>query len=290
MRSFSIAVAALATAACSGSAVFAADGALSLRKPVMPASYQESSRTTVTTTMSEMTESAYMGVSSFFNVRESNANVTEGEWELEVSFAWATGDGVEGDDDFFLTPSLKYGISDRAYFEIEVLTLRIGDGGGHANGEIGTTFFYQCMDETDDAPGFGSWISVRWPTADDSSKIDVSLNGAFTKTLADNFRGHINGFIASNNGSRGRAVGDREHFGWGLGAGVDYAFSEDTLGVLNYTNSRAEFGGSNNQYIEAGLVHHLTEDSEIKLAVDYNIDNSSGAEWVTKIQYAFEWK
>jgi hypothetical protein len=290
MRSFSIAVAALATVAISGSSAFAADGALSLRKPVLPASYQESSKTTVTTTMSEMTESSYMGVSSFFNVREANANVVEGEWEVEAAMEWQTGDGVEGDDDFYLIPSIKYGLSDRAYIELEVLPLRLFDGGGHANGEIETTFFYQCMVETDSAPAFGSWISVRWPTGHGSSKVDVSLHGAFTKTLADNWRGHLNGFLASNNGGRGDVPENREHFGWGLGAGVDYAFSEETLGVLNYENRRAEYGGSNDQYIEAGLVHHLTDASEIKLALDYNIDNSSGAEWVTKIQYAFEWK
>lgn len=285
MRSFSIAVAAFATAACSGSMALASDGALSLRKQVMPASYQESSKTTVTTTMSEMTETQYMGVSSFFNVREANVNTVEGEWEFGVGFTWETGDGVEGDDDFTMDASLKYGMSDRSYIEVALQPVRIFDGGGHANGESEVSFYYQCMDETDSAPGFGSWVEVRLPTGHGSSKFDVSLNGAFTKTWG-NFRGHLNGSLASNNGGRGNFNENREHFGWSLGAGVDYAFNEDTLGVLNYTNGRAEFGGSNDQYIEAGLVHHVGQNQSIKLAVDYNVEDSAGAEWVTKFQYS----
>lgn len=293
MRNLSCAVTAIAVVACSGLALAADNGALSLRKPVLPASYQESSRTVVKTQMSEVTESEYMEVSSFFNVRESNANVIEGEWEFEAATEWQTGEGVEGDDDFYFTPSIKYGFTDTTYLEFEFLPIRLGDGGDHGAGETEITWFNQVWEESDSGPGGAYWLSARLPTGDGSSKVDASLHGALTKTFADNWRGHLNGDVETANGGIGSVneEHDRRHFQWGLGVGVDYAFSEETLGLINYTNeSSDEYGHRNLQVVEVGLAHQIADGQHIKAAVDYGIDNQESAEWGAKLQWSIDWK
>lgn len=289
MRNVSCAVALCATIACSPWAMGADSGTLSLRKQVLPASYQESSKTVVKTQMSEISESAYLGLSGFFNVREANVNTTEGEWELEFTGFYATGDNVEGDDDWAGGASLKYGITENMYLELELNPIVIGDGGDHGAGETTFTWFTQCWTETDSAPAFGAWLAARIPTGDGSSGVDGTLGMALTKTLADNWRGHLNGYLKTANGGRGsyNEEEDRRNFQWGMGAGVDYAFSEELLGTLNYTNAASDlYGGSNNQTVEAGLVYSLSDHSALKGAVDYGIENDEQGEWVGKIQYS----
>ncbi len=75
----------------------------------------------------------YREISDFFNIREANANVVRGEWEVELTTEWTTGGG-EGDDDFALSPNIKYGITDDMWAEIEVLPLNLGDGGDQGEG------------------------------------------------------------------------------------------------------------------------------------------------------------
>ena len=54
--------------------------------PSKPATTKE--KTTVTTTEKTVNGDDYREVSDFYNIREANPSVTQGEWEFEVPFKW----------------------------------------------------------------------------------------------------------------------------------------------------------------------------------------------------------
>ncbi|MFQ5494770.1 MAG: hypothetical protein ACE5EX_05255, partial [Phycisphaerae bacterium] len=81
----------------------------------------------------------YREISDFFNVREAYANVSQGEWELELEGGWLTG---IGDDDFLAKVALYYGLADTTYFEVELVPARLGDGGNHGAGDLALLLFH----------------------------------------------------------------------------------------------------------------------------------------------------
>ncbi|MGE0479505.1 MAG: hypothetical protein AB7Q17_03430 [Phycisphaerae bacterium] len=234
--------------------------------------------------------SMYRGTSDFYNVREAFANQRQGEWEFEFGGAWRTDDS-ESDDDFALFGNIKYGITDRFYVELSALPINLGDGGDGGAGDIGLLFFYQCMDETDWLPAFGSWISGRFPSGDGSSGVDGTLGGAFTKTLMPRLRGHLQGTITTANGDRGPDEYDRRDFQWGAGVGIDYEIDEKTYAILNYTNTVSdEVGNGNLNVLEVGVTHNIVPGQRLRAAVDIGLDdNGETPNFVAKFLWAIDW-
>jgi len=234
-------------------------------------------------------EGDYREVSSFFNVREANANVGRGECEFELTGEWVTGHG-DGDDDFTLSPSVKYGITDDMYTELEFLPINIGDGGDQGPGDIGLTLFNQFVHEDGAMPALAAWAEMRIPSGDGSSGVDGSLHTAVTKTLATKLRGHIAGFVETANGSRDGGEDTRRPFQWGLGAGVDYECDPDTIGVLNYFHRSSENEGNPNYHLlEVGIVRKVYQDNYVKLAFDVGLDgHKETPDFGAKIQWAID--
>lgn len=235
----------------------------------------------------------YRGLSGFFNVREANANVRRGEWELEFPFKWSTRSGES--DEFEAAQSLKYGITDRWYLELEVEQPRLGGGGDSGAGDLKLQSFHQLLEESGGFPAVAGFAEVRLPTGDGSSGVDGKLSGIFTKTITDRFRFHFQGFVLTANGSSGAGGADREPFQWGLGPGFDYLLSNDAVVVLNYLHRNNPTEGLRDQDIlELGTVFDLgrigNAKHELKLAVDVGLngDNSS-PEFGAKIQWGIEW-
>jgi hypothetical protein len=280
--------------------------------PLQLAAYQQkpattSEKTTIKTTEKTVVESGYRGLSNFFNVRESNVNVNKGEWELEVNSGWDTGSG--GDDDVFAGLSLKYGVCENTYVELELIPVNLGDGGGHGAGETELTIFHQWTSESSSAVGFGTWASMRIPSGDGSEGVDGELAGAITKSLGGNWRGHINGWVMTTNGEMGDPDGDdsdvwdsdfwtgggdpgRRDFQWGLGVGVDYQCSADTIGTLNWINRSNDQNGENNDNImEIGFSHKLADNQGLKFAVDVDVDGADDSipNVGAKLQWSIEW-
>ncbi|MFH1109266.1 MAG: hypothetical protein V1790_08740 [Planctomycetota bacterium] len=257
-----------------------------------PAKPATTEKTTVTTTEKSVNGGDYREVSAFFNVREANANVIQGEWEFEVPFAWETSSNGK-DDDVSLGASLKYGFTDDLFLELEVMPVMLGDGGDQGNGELALVLFTQWVHESGDMPAFATWAEMRMPSGHDSSGVDGELHFNVTKTLADKFRGHLEGYIMTANGARGgesnnndwrfawggwggwrdSREGDRRHFQWGIGPGIDYQCTEKTIGIINYINrSSEEYGAHNQNILEIGLAHELAEKQHLKAAVDIGLD------------------
>ncbi len=257
---------------------------------------QEKSTTTKETTTVRTTEkpappSGYLEVSSFFNVREANANVKQGEWELELESGWETGTG--GDDDVFFGTSLKYGFSDATYLELELIPINLGDGGGQGAGELELTLFHQWTSEADAPVAFATWASMRIPSGDGSEGVDGTLSGAITKSLGGCWRAHLNGYVMTANGAMGDGDDEnRRDFQWGIGPGLDYQFSDDTIGTFNYINRSADQNGeSNDGILEVGLVHKIAENQHLKFAVDVDVHggNDDIANVGAKLQWSIEW-
>ena len=264
--------------------------------PLRLAAYQQkpattSEKTTIKTTEKTVTESGYKGISGFFNVREANVNVAKGVWEMEVTSRWETGSG--GDDDVSGALSLKHGCCDGSYIELELLPINFGDGGDQGAGELGLTLFHQWTTESNAAVAFATWASARIPTGDGSSGVDGTLNGAVTKSLGGNWRGHLNGYVKTANGIRGNGDEDnRRDFQCGVGAGIDYECSADTVATLNYLNSSADQNGdARTGILEVGFTHKLADKQGLKLAVDVDVhgDNDDSANVGAKLQWSISW-
>ena len=276
-------------------------------KPAVPSAQPTKETTTVRTEEKTVNGGDYREVSAFFNVREANANVTQGEWEFEAPFAWETSSNGK-DDDFSLGASLKYGFTDDVFVELEVLPVMLGDGGDQGNGELALVLFTQWVHESGDMPAFATWAEMRIPSGHDSSGVDGELHFNLTKTLADKLRGHLEGYIMTANGARGGESnnndwrfpwgfgrdgdeGDRRHFQWGIGPGIDYQCTEKTIGIINYINrSSEEEGGHNQNILEIGLVRELAEKQHLKAAIDIGLDgNDETPNFGAKLQWSIDW-
>ncbi|MCA9242741.1 MAG: hypothetical protein KDA32_02210 [Phycisphaerales bacterium] len=232
----------------------------------------------------------YREISDFFNIREAYANVDEGEWEFEAWFEWDTGAG--GDDNFGPILSLKYGFTDTFLIELEVEQLNFGDGSDQGNGELEVILFKEWWDEQDALPAFATWGEVRLPTGEGSSGIDADLHFTFTKQLAPGWRGHLDGYIETANGARGGEDADeRRDFQWGVGPGIDYSFTEDTIGTMNYIlRSGEEEGTRDENILEFGAAHRIAENQYVKFAFDINLDHASEApNFGAKLLWSIEW-
>ena len=234
--------------------------------------------------------SGYLEISDFFNIREANANVSKGEWEVEFEAEWTTGAG-EGDDDFAIWPNVKYGITDTLFIELEVLPLNLGDGGDQGNGDLALIVFNQFLKEGAYIPAFAAWAEMRIPTGQGSSGVDGELHFNVTKTLFPKFRAHLEGFIETANGGRGDEDENRRPFQWGAGPGFDYQFDEKTIGVLNYLNrSSEERGGHNQNILEIGVAREIVKGQHIKVAVDVGLDGQEETpDFGAKLLWSIEW-
>ncbi|MBL8877602.1 MAG: hypothetical protein JNG88_00655 [Phycisphaerales bacterium] len=216
----------------------------------------------------------HLGASSFFNIREANPDVAKNEWEFETTFAWKTNsDG--SDDDVGPAVALYYGLDDDAFIELEVMYLNLGDGGDQGNGDLELTYFRRHICEGDVMPAFATRWSLRIPSGEGSSGVDGEAHFILTKTLAPNFRAHLDGFIESANGGRGDEDIDRRYFQWGVGPGFDYSLSESTLLLMNYLHRCSEFEGNHNlNILQFGVVQALGENMALKAAFDVGLDGA----------------
>jgi hypothetical protein len=268
----------------------ASDEPTSLRLAYADPKKQEAVAEKTTMRTTEHHDSGYRGVSAFFNVREANANVDQGEWEFEVPAFWTT-DTEGGDDDFRMGTTIKYGISQGTYVELALVPINIGDGGDMGAGDLELELFHTCIQETDSRPAFGAWLEGRFPSGDGSTGVDGTLGMSVTKSFNDKLRGHMAGFLETANGAPGGEDEEgRRDFQWGAGIGVDYRCSDKTLGLINYFNRANDRNGSPNQNIlEIGVDHELCPGQHLKAAIDIGLDgNESTPDFGAKLQWGIE--
>lgn len=234
-------------------------------------------------------EYRYREISEFFNVREAYADVHKGEWEFETEFEWETKSGKS--DDFGPGVSLKYGVTDTFFAELELLPLILGEGDHQGNGDVNLILFNEFWKETDCLPAFGAWLKGRFPTGQGSSGVDGELHFNFTKQVATNCRAHLEGFVMTANGGRGDEDINRRDFQWGAGPGFDYSFSDDTILAVNYLNRVGEqFGDHNQNIVEFGLAQRIAPNQHLKFAVDVGVDGQeSTPNFVGKVLWSIDW-
>jgi hypothetical protein len=194
-------------------------------------------------------------------------------------------------DEVTLTPNLQYGITDDLFAEIAILPLKLGEGPDQGNGDLGLTVFNRFIRECGYVPSVAAWAEMRIPTGDGSSGVDGTLHFNVTKTLCPKFRAHLEGFLETANGRTGRDDTNRRPFQWGVGPGFDYLFTPSTLGVLNYLHrSSEEVGHPNQNILELGLAHNLTEHQTVKFALDIGLDGREETDNLgTKVEWSYSW-
>lgn len=238
----------------------------------------------------------YRGVSSFFNIREANSNVEQGEWEFEFTTGWGTGsDG--SDDDVFMTQSLKYGVTNEFHIELEVAQPTLGDSDNTGAGEMELTLFYQFVKETDAIPAIAGVASMRIPTGDGSSGVDARFSGIITKSVATRCRAHLQGYVETVNGSTGASDAWLRSFRWGVGPGFDYQIDDNNLVALNYLHQvDEEVGVHNENVLQIATAHKLGQlmgnaSHGLKFAFDVGLDGSIGTpNFAAKMQWGIEIK
>lgn len=138
-------------------------------------------------------------------------------------------------------------------------------------------------------PAMAVWAEGRFSTGDGSSGVDGELHLNLTKTFAERWRAHLEGFVETANGARGgEDEENRRNFQWGLGPGIDYQIDDDTIAVLNYLNRTSEEDGNPNQNIvQIGLNRRIAPGQHMKAAVDFGVDgHESTPDISAKIQWS----
>jgi len=297
-------VCAAVTLVAAMSEVYAADAAYPFHWPALtlnyaqppgtqPAAPSPAEKAVAPETPSVQAERGYRGVSSFFNIREAYSNVKRGEWELEITSAYATKSGARHDH-FELTQSIKYGITDDFHVELEV-SEPLGYS-GYGVGELKFKLFNTFWHEAEILPAFGGSAELRIPTGYGSSRVDGKFTGILTKTIFPRFRAHLLGYVETANGAQGHAEEEnRRAFQWGVGPGFDYELGDNTLVLLNYLHKSSDrYGEHNNNIMEAGLVHYFSKTGAfrhgIKAAVDWTLDGLEDTpNFAAKFQWLIEW-
>ncbi|HRT42324.1 MAG TPA: hypothetical protein P5223_09710 [Phycisphaerae bacterium] len=239
--------------------------------------------------------SEHWGVDNLFNIREANPDVECGQWQFELNGLWFSQE--RRDDRVMLWQTLKYGITDDLYAELEVREPYICESSRDSGaGDSVFRVFWRVLRETDCCPALAFDAAVRAPSGCGSSGVDGTARGMVTKTLGDCFRVHFNGFVQTANGHIGRERFDRRHFQWGAGPGVDYRLSENTVVLANYLHRvNEEYGESNQQIVEVGLIHNIPTDGNcqhaIKVGGDVTVDGRDSTPHLgAKLQYQVTWK
>lgn len=236
----------------------------------------------------------YREVSDFFNVREANSQVIQGEWEIEFESFWFTRSHER--DEITLVQTLKYGFTNDFFLELEVLEPNLGDGGGNGAGSLELIAFDTLVREQDAIPAVAAFIDLRLPTGDGSSGVDAALHGVLTKSLTEKLRVNLQAFVETANGNPSNEDIDRRNFQWGFGPGVDYLFDDKTLGLVNYTNrSSNEYGHHNTNIMELGVVRQIywkgTVHQHVKFAIDVGLDGQEETPNLgAKFQWSLDWK
>lgn len=232
----------------------------------------------------------YRQASEFFNIREANPNVGQGQWELNAITDWTTrSDGR--DDDYRIAGNIKYGVTDDLFVSMEFLPMNLGDGDRIGNGDMGLVVFNRFVRETDTIPAIAAWARMRIPSGPGSAGVDAEFHGTFTKKVADKCRLHLDGFVMTANGGRDERDDNRRHFQWGIGVGSDYQLDEDTLLLANYLHrSSDQYGNHNQNILEMGVDRKITEGQNLKIAADIGLDGAEETpNFGLKLQYGFVW-
>ncbi|MFO0973893.1 MAG: hypothetical protein U1A27_10710 [Phycisphaerae bacterium] len=240
--------------------------------------------------------SGYREVSDFFNIREANPQVDKGEFEFELEGRWFTR-SLHERDELGLAQTLKYGFTDDFFVELEVVEPRLGDGGNQGTGDINLVFFNRFLREDGTWPAIGGQVELRLPSGDGSSGVDATFSAIVTKSITDRLRANVEGQVETANGAPGAEEEDeRRHFQWAIGAGIDYLFDDQTLGLLNYINRASEEEGQhNNNILELGVVREIYHvgnvHQHLKFAVDVGLDGQPETPNLgAKFQYSIDWK
>lgn len=194
-----------------------------------------------------------------------------GEWELRLDISWEhlDDDGDDGhrffgfrsrdDDDVYPAElELKYTGKGGHFRENMKLTLtsgaEFGNGSVEGNGDLELGWQQRWVTEHDKTPTFATLLSVRTPTGDDSSGVDVTLFAILDKDLGPGTL-FLSAWITDANGGD-----DVRSTQWGGQLGYRWRIGERFALIGNYVHKSSEDKGNDEiDLLELGVEYHPTD-------------------------------
>jgi hypothetical protein len=217
--------------------------------------------------------------------------------ELEVKNIVHYGTASNGEDDATEYEfELEYGIAPN--HELILATpLELGDGAAEGNGDLELGWHWRLWEEKDWVPAFALRNILLIPSGYESSGVDWTFKGLFTKSIIPNkWRVHFNPYLKVAGGENGEEAPsgeaefpcfwrteepDRRDFQWGFIVGTDYRLTDNVSLILDYIHESSDVRGWRNQRsMEAGVEWKLTENQGIGLATNWGMDGDHlGENW-----------
>ncbi len=225
-----------------------------------------------------------------------------GQTDLRFDFGWETGNHGGNGDQFFMTPSLYWGLSEGWELSLGV-PIWLGDGGDrgiYTDGNYDTNLglLVRLMEQEGNGAAVALAASFRIPTGDNSEKIDAELRLIATHDYGDSgVRAHFNVFAKSANGGNNETArnanrfsysnafnmngfnndGDRD-FQFGAVLGMDGPLCKDgaVRWVFDYMHRSSTAYGQNNWNVaSAGWEWTMSDADRLGMSVQANLDRSN---------------
>ncbi len=231
-----------------------------------------------------------------------------GQTDLRFSFGWETGSFQGSGDQFILTPSLFWGLSDGVELSLTVPSW-VGDGGdrgGYKDGNYDTNLglLFRLHEQEGDGPAVALAMNFRIPTGNNSERFDAELRLIATHDYGDSgIRTHCNLFVKNTNGdnnharrnnqtvfssragrnimrgfgSNNRRGGSRDlQYGVVLGADGPLCGDGSVRWVMDYMHRSSVTDGQNNWNVaEAGWEWTMNEADRLGMSFQVNLDRST---------------
>jgi hypothetical protein len=259
-------------------------------KDAPPAEKKETVKTEQTT---ETVTSSEENWDIFGPIRLRSADPEElGEVELKFTTEWGTSSSGEHDS-VTIEPEIEYGIAPNHEL-IWAIPMELGFGGvdGNADQEVGWHWRLWKEDVNGLLPAFAIRNILRIPSGYQSSGVDWTFKGLFTKSLIPNkLRVHLNPYFALVNGNNldeagdgwlnetlGLGEGEESHryFRWGIIPGVDYKLTDSLSLALAYIYENSPMEGQRDQSsVEIGTDWKIDEHNEIGIVNRLSLDGDA---------------
>lgn len=248
------------------------------------AQQQETQQTQAETIVAKQTETAIEGMGDIWEpvkLRSADPEKT-GELEIKNIYHHGTTSGERDANTYEL--ELEYGIAPNHEIILAVPDVSLNALKTEDNGNLELGWHWRLWKEAEVLPAFALRNILIIPSGYDSSGVEWTFRGLFTKTIIPcKWRVHLNPYFTLDNGNEE----DLRHFQWGFFAGTDYQLTDKLHLVFDYIHRSSESTGERNQHeLEAALGWKINEHNEIAFATNCTLDGDSvGENWGFTVSY-----
>ncbi len=214
-----------------------------------------------------------------------------GQLDLRLAFEYVTTDRLA--DRYVLSPKIVWGAAEGLELSATV-PVDVGESGNRADGSNGNGDtllggLWRFAEQEDYWPAMALSATLRAPTGDDSSGVDLELRLVMTNEYEGDLRSHINVYGKSANGDNSRR--DARDLQYGIVAGMDGPLCMDgaVRWVADFVHRSSEFDGdSNASLLEFGAEWSIDDANKFGLSTHFAVDGrDSTPDFGAKINYVW---